>query len=394
MNFFLKLQYHFALFSYRFSNFLLSSLQFFLFGFKKIKNPKTILIFRGNAQYLGDTICVLPTFRFLRKTFPKARLILMTNKVKGHPFMNDALQRNALVDDFLIYDPTFIRKFSYWKNLLKEIKKQSIDLAIFLAPTNATIPLFVRNMLFFKLANCKNVWGFRMEINRVFAKAQRIFKAFDPEPVRMLKLVMELVGRNDWENELIWEIPSVPFPRLNEAFHPLVAVHPSANLPVKKWPLDRYVAVCRFLQEEYGAFLVFIGGSNVLEDVKFLEDRLKKPFLNLVGQTNYLETAEVLRRCDFLLSNDSGPLHLASAVGTPVVGIYSSREYPGIWHPIGNVHEILRKDVPCQICGLKECPILICIHGIGVEEVMAACARVLQKKGYQPIHAPLNKDKI
>jgi len=89
--------------------------------------------------------------------------------------------------------------------------------------------------------------------------------------------------------------------------------------------------------------------------------------------------AEVISRCNLLISNDCGPAHLAAAVGTPVIGIYSFRNFPGAWHPWGNHHTVLRNDtLPCRFCFLTECETKECINSITAEQVVEVCKEYLE----------------
>lgn len=91
-----------------------------------------------------------------------------------------------------------------------------------------------------------------------------------------------------------------------------------------------------------------------------------------------MDSAEILRRCNLLVGNDCGPVHLAAAVGTPAVEIYSSRDYSGAWHPWGGNHTVLRNDsVPCRFCFKTECKTMECINSITVEDIVEACQKYL-----------------
>src|SRR2546425_675627 len=100
---------------------------------------------------------------------------------------------------------------------------------------------------------------------------------------------------------------------------------------------------------------------------------------NLSGQTSYMESAEALKRCRLYVGNDNGTTHLAAAVGTPCVTIFSSRDLPGVWYPYGNGQTVFRRGVECQGCMLDECvnEKMKCIRSVTVDEVFSACAKYL-----------------
>jgi len=132
------------------------------------------------------------------------------------------------------------------------------------------------------------------------------------------------------------------------------------------------------LEKDFGAKILLIGGSSERSSgEEIIKDR-RNSIVNLIGKTSYMESAEIIRRCNLLISNDCGPVHLAAAVRTPVVGIYSSRDFPGAWHPWGIIHTVLRNDsVSCRFCFKTECETMECINSITVEQVIEACQRYL-----------------
>ena len=379
MNIFLRLQYLAASSLYDLSNFLLETLQKLLFGRNQCKDPKTILIFSGGGGYLGDTLCAVPAYKAIQKQYPAARRILMMYGRK-FPSSKEIFEAVIPFDEYLLFEESIGQKFAYYYSLMKKIRGLKVDLLFYLPGPNFSLFRIMRDMAFFKAAKCKNACGFHLSIHNFFKEAQRAYRQFDPEPVRLMKLLQNA----GIQEGIHWDIPQISFPLQEKNSHPTVAVHPSARIPVKKWPIERFSTVCRYLQEHYKATIVIIGGKDASEETKTLIQSLSKPIIDLTGKTTYLEAAEILRQCDFLLTNDTGPLHLAEAVGTPIIGIYSARNFPNVWYPVGDNHIIIRKEVDCQICYLEECPIMICIKRISTEEVIDACKRMLEKKGFTP----------
>ena len=123
-----------------------------------------------------------------------------------------------------------------------------------------------------------------------------------------------------------------------------------------------------------------MGGSTDPDQRNLLQTVKGGNIIDLRGQTGFLELAEVLRRCDLLITTDSGPAHVAAAVGTPVVGIYSGLDYPNCWHPHGDRHIIIRKEIDCQICVKESCDSMACIKRITVEEVLSAARKFMERK--------------
>ncbi len=175
---------------------------------------------------------------------------------------------------------------------------------------------------------------------------------------------------------------------------PLVAVHPGAGWYSKAriWPVERFAGVARGLAQQAGAGIVVVGGPDEVEAAKQLEQLcVEGSVLNLAGRTTVHETAALIARCDLFLGNDSGPMHLAAAVGTPVVAIFgpSNKEAWGPYTPPGlpSPHRIVALDLPCMPCfyrahslGLREgCGTRPCLIGLGPEPVLEACLQSLRR---------------
>jgi heptosyltransferase III len=150
-----------------------------------------------------------------------------------------------------------------------------------------------------------------------------------------------------------------------------VAFGPWSKMPCKRWPLERYAKVGKFLVKEKGMFSVILGSANERAIGATLLKEWDGLGLNLCGIT-ISESAEALRRCVLYVGNDTGTMHLAAVAGVKCVGIFSSRDAPGRWDPMGDGHVILRHWVPCEGCMLEICKheTTRCLHGISVDQVI------------------------
>jgi len=152
--------------------------------------------------------------------------------------------------------------------------------------------------------------------------------------------------------------------------------------PAKRWPTERFVAVARILQEKIQCRWMILGGAGDRALAEAISSDLAratgKPPLNLAAATSLRELAAVLKICDLVLTNDSGPMHLAAAVGAPVVAIFGSTS-PEMTGPLFSERaQVVRRPTPCAPCFRRECPIdLRCLLGIETEQVVAAALRCL-----------------
>jgi heptosyltransferase-3 len=127
-------------------------------------------------------------------------------------------------------------------------------------------------------------------------------------------------------------------------------------MPAKRWPPNRFVEVVRMALLEFPELVVvFLGGADEESYCQALCDEIGPSAINLAGKLSISGSAEVLRLALAYVGNDTGVMHLAAAVGTPCVAIFSARDYPGLWEPIGPGHTILRTEPECAGCMLQDC---------------------------------------
>jgi ADP-heptose:LPS heptosyltransferase len=148
----------------------------------------------------------------------------------------------------------------------------------------------------------------------------------------------------------------------------------------KQWPADRYAEVGHKLIHEQGLQPVIFGGAEDRELGQMLISRWQTG-LCAAGELSVRESAALLEHASFYLGNDTGVMHLAAAVGTPCVAIFSALDWPGRWHPYGSGHRVLRHEVACAGCLLQKCDRdHQCLAGISAEAVYQACCDVLNAR--------------
>lgn len=162
---------------------------------------------------------------------------------------------------------------------------------------------------------------------------------------------------------------------------PLIGFHTGKGIPLEpgRWPVAAFATWARALEEELGARLVFTGGPGEVDLVAEVVRLADSQGLNLAGSTDLPTLAAVARQCQVFVCPDSGPMHLAAAVGTPVVGIYALEEdFPQRWAPFGTRHRIVRPAVRnCHPGCLKStCPDFRCYWQVEAKEIVN-CVLVL-----------------
>jgi lipopolysaccharide heptosyltransferase II len=169
---------------------------------------------------------------------------------------------------------------------------------------------------------------------------------------------------------------------LGSAGTPLIALNPGASHPVNRWATDRFAALSDMLTQKLAARVILIGGK---EDIPLAEEIAAKTGskpLNMAGKANLLQLGALLEQCDILVSGDTGPMHIATAVGTRVVALFGAAD-PERTGPVGSGHRIIQAaDVPCIPCGSRTCnnrEYLECMEKIPVSLVFETIRDMLNK---------------
>ncbi len=175
---------------------------------------------------------------------------------------------------------------------------------------------------------------------------------------------------------------------------PWLVIHPGASAPSRRYPAECFAAAARQLNRAHGYQLVFTGSASEEALVDSIIEAAAAPAISLAGQTDLEMLAAILSHAPLLISNNTGPVHLAAAVGTPVVDLYA---LTNLQHAPWQVrHELLFHDVPCKNCYKSVCPEEHhnCLRLVPPEAVVAAALRLLAgskpTSGEQPISSALS----
>ena len=158
---------------------------------------------------------------------------------------------------------------------------------------------------------------------------------------------------------------------------PFVAISPVAFWETKLWEDEKFAILCDRIKEELGIAIVMTGGE--AGPLDRIQAWMKTNAVNLGGQTTLRELACLYRQASLLITTDSGPMHLAAAVGTPVVALFGPTD-PARTGPYGPGHRVIRGRLSCIPCFRKECETRSCMRGITVEEVFEAAKGVLEQR--------------
>ncbi|MBI2104346.1 MAG: lipopolysaccharide heptosyltransferase II [Candidatus Omnitrophica bacterium] len=341
--------------------------------------PKRILVIR--LDRLGDVVLSTPVLRALRERFPHAFIAMLVrppcrDAVDGHPALNEVIS----------YD-----KESTHRGLLatvrfaRSLRRQEFDTALILHPSNrshwipwlAGIPVRIGYdrkcgwLLTHRLPHRKQEGAKHEALYTLELLAPLGISPSDPRPAVPVR--PDAVERVE---ALLTASAVGPQERL-------VAVHPSASCVSKRWMPERFAEVADRLIAEQGVRVCLVAGEPDAGHAQEVARAMRQPALNFAGRLSVAELIALLRRCRLLLSNDSGPVHLAAAVGTPVVDIFGRNQAglsPQRWGPLGELHIVLHKEVGCVTCLAHNCDIgFLCLTSLSADEVYRAVVSVLER---------------
>jgi lipopolysaccharide heptosyltransferase II len=156
-----------------------------------------------------------------------------------------------------------------------------------------------------------------------------------------------------------------------------VVVHPGASASSRRYPAEGFAAACARLAEERGSLPIFTGDRGEQELVEKVRAGLGGPSISLAGELSLAELTALIAEAPLLISNNTGPVHLAAAVGTPVVDLYALTNPQHT--PWAVPHRVLSHDVPCRNCYKSVCPAghHLCLRGVSPDDVVTAAHELL-----------------
>ena len=167
-----------------------------------------------------------------------------------------------------------------------------------------------------------------------------------------------------------------------------VLVHPGTRSPFRLWPVERFAELIDQVQEELGAQVFLVGGPSDLATLRAIRQRAQTHVIVLEQTFSVEEFAALLAQFDLLVCHDSGPMHIATAVGTRLVALFGSQNAT-VWRPQGENHIFLQTDLPCTCLPSSQLPEpctptdsyrTFCVRKIQVSAVYAAVASQLKRK--------------
>ena len=346
------------------------------------RSVKKILI-RG-ANWIGDAVLTTPAIRAVRMAFPDARISLLVK-----PWVADIFRENPDINEIILYEKKHAGLFGRLK-LAKLLRARGFDTAILLQ--NAFDAAFIA-----WLARIPERIGYDRDWRRLFlTKAVPVKK--DPPKRHQVYYYLDLLeealqisheeadpfinlSRDEMNNAVTLLSESLDL----KSRPPVIGINPGAAYgSAKRWMPERFTGLINRIINELDGRVVLFGSGSEVEISRLITSSLSVPpstLMNMAGRTSLRQLASLIAECDVFITNDSGPMHMAAALLTPVVAIFGSTDKAETC-PFGDGHQIICKDLKCSPCLKRECPEghLKCLKDITTEDVFEALKDILPKE--------------
>lgn len=359
--------------AYRLINAALRLFAVLLWPRRRPRSARRVVVFR--IGHIGDITCALPALRAVRRAYPEAHLTLLTSTGRRNsPGARELLEGVDWIDEIRCYEAGDIATLGGRWRLAMDLRHRRFDVWLNLSASLSSPLREFRDMIFARLAGARWARGWHIDTLHWARQAQSEHLAFPNEVDRVLTIV-DRAGFPAGPVEFALPRTAAAQARVNTLLPAggatgWVALAPGAKRSTNRWPPERFAEVGAWLAAR-GARVVLLGGPVDAEECARIAATIGPSALSFAGQLTLPESCEVLRRCRFAICVDSGVQHLASAVGTPTISLFSFWQLRGKWHPYGARNVVLQKWVPCHTCFLDRCPHdNRCMKAIEVDEAI------------------------
>ncbi len=338
------------------------------------RRPRILLV---KLSSFGDVLHTLPTLEALRSTYPAAHIVWLVEAayaplLAGHPALDEVWEAPRLHPGELLAggNPARLR------GLLRRLRAQPFDLVL-------DVQGLFKSAIWVALARSPRKVGYdRTREGSCLALTERV-PPYDPEAhavLRYLNLAHYLGAPPALPRFYLGLDAGVDTAKLipGEAGRPLAVLHPGTRWASKLWPAASWARLAEWLSRDLG-FQVAITGSRADEKLAAnICTTSQAPVLNLAGTTSLPQLAGIFRKTRLAVTTDTGAMHLAAALGTPVVALFGPTA-PSRTGPFGEGHQVVRLGLRCSPCFKRQCPEPRCLNDLTPEMVEAACEKILSR---------------
>ncbi len=314
-------------------------------------NPTDRILVTQTGGWIGDMILLTPALRALKRACPQSRLTLLIR-----PLVANLMETCPYVDDVIIDTKgNGVGRIQSLFQLVHRIRRRRFDLAVVLHPTsfrNALIPFLAG--VPFRVGS--SVGGRGILLSQTCADDTTLHEV--DRYLRVLQLINinePVTGLEFWHtdadrravDQILSDCNVLPEDRI-------IGINLGTTWGTKSWALNRFADAIAGIQDRFEGAVVLTGSSSEVGLGKALQRLVKSNVINLIGKTTILQLGALIKRCNLYLTCDSGPMHIAAAVGTPTIALFGPTN-PQRHRPYGEGHHVIEKDVSCRPCYKRQC---------------------------------------
>lgn len=341
-----------------------------------MEDYQKILIIRLSS--IGDIVLASPLIRLVRQRFPQAKIDMLVSTE-----FEELVSANPNLTQVILFDRKTGLK-GLWR-LCKKIRKRRYDLII-------DIHKKLRSFIICKTSGARQTVAYNKHSFQRFLLVKFKINRFVEIPyvANLYLKSVERFGIKDDGGGLEFHITTSKDIGILELLrqkgvskaYPLIGLAPGAHWNTKRWIKERFIELANLLIQRKNATIVIFGGrDDVVLSNEIANLLLNKPLI-VAGKVSLMETAALLKRCDVLVTNDTGVMHIAAAVKTPVVAIFGPTVKEFGYYPYRVTNRVISNNLPCKPCttkGTSRCKIntFDCMRLISTDEVLGAVEELL-----------------
>lgn len=338
----------------------------------KLYPPKADRILIRSVNWIGDAVMTTPAMRAIRSTYPNAEITVVAN-----PLVAELFTFHSLCDRVIVFDKKKDhRGFGGLLRFSRLLRSERFDLAILLQ--NA-----IEAAVMAWLAGVPRRIGYATDgrglllTDRTPATKQVKAKHHTEYYLSML----ENFGISGGAKTLLLEVADEERSSASDLVgsSDYLVINPGAAYgSAKRWFPDRFSEVADRLAMDYKLKVVLTGGPGEVEIGNDIAAAMQTDCLNLVGKTTVRQLMAILENAKLVVTNDSGPMHVAAAFDTPLVAVFGPTDHTTT-SPYSVKSRVVRQDIDCSPCLLRQCPTdHRCMKAVTAEEVILAASSLLE----------------
>ncbi len=336
------------------------------------------------TNWVGDAVMSLPALEALRRRFPAAEIVLLTK-----PWVGELYWHSPAVNRLIIYNPEKEhRGWQGFRRLIAELRSEQFDAAVLLQNAfqaawmahRARIPLRIgyatdgRALLLTHPVEIPPAGHYGHQSNYYWQLLYRAGLAERPAPIERIRLAVQ-PSEKTWAAKHLRGM-GLAGPRF------FVGLHPGASFgPAKQWLPERFADLADRLIGALHADVLIFGSPAERPLAEAVAQAMRHTLVILAGETSLRQWMALLSQCRLVISNDSGAMHLAAALGVAVVAIFGSTD-AGATGPLSARARVVQYRVDCSPCGHRVCPIdFRCMRGVTVEHAHRVALGLVKEFG-------------